>query len=330
MVRSFRDMSLRTKLFGGYGLVLLLTVIVGVVLLSEIGNVNSGGVYIATNSLPSVEVIDQIRADENGYRADQLWNITNTDPKLSQAPITAAAAAAVQIESDFHRYRSMISNSQDAHLLATAQSQWATFTGSTGPLLLAASNTTQRTTVALANSSAFTFSSLTPTISAWVGLNGRLARSESAANASTYSSAKTIGIALVVIAVLLGLGIAFLISSSIKRTADVVLDRLASLCENGMTWLADGLQAFARGDLTLEFTPFTPPIENPSKDELGQIATHVNVVRDKMRAAVFAYNETAERLRETIGRVAQTAGSVGFSSHQMAATSDLYQWVRVR
>jgi hypothetical protein len=29
--------------------------------------------------LPSIEVIDQIKADENAYRLDQLWNITNTD-----------------------------------------------------------------------------------------------------------------------------------------------------------------------------------------------------------------------------------------------------------
>jgi hypothetical protein len=50
-------------------------------------------VYIATNSLPSVEVINQIRADEAKYRADQLWNITNTDVALSQAPISALNAA---------------------------------------------------------------------------------------------------------------------------------------------------------------------------------------------------------------------------------------------
>jgi CHASE3 domain sensor protein len=40
----FRNLSVRAKLFGGFGVVLALTAIMGVVLLSELGTVNSGGV----------------------------------------------------------------------------------------------------------------------------------------------------------------------------------------------------------------------------------------------------------------------------------------------
>ena len=97
-----------------------------------------------------------------------------------------------------------------------------------------------------------------------------------------------------------------------------MLERLNMLCENGLTWLADGLAAFAKGDLTNHYEPFTPEIENPSKDELGQVAAAVNWVRERMRTAVFAYNETAERLRDTIGQVTEAANTVGHASQQMA------------
>ena len=70
-------------------------------------------------------------------------------------------------------------------------------------------------------------------------------------NASTYSSAKTIGIALLVIAVLLGLAIAFLVSRSIKSAVDVVLDRLSSLRDKCATNLKAGIEALAKGDLTV-------------------------------------------------------------------------------
>jgi hypothetical protein len=37
-------MSVRGKLFGGFGLVLALSAVTGVLLISELGSVNSGGV----------------------------------------------------------------------------------------------------------------------------------------------------------------------------------------------------------------------------------------------------------------------------------------------
>ena len=53
-MQFFRDLSVRAKLFGGFGAVLLLAVVVGSVLMIEMGNVNSGGVYIGSNAMPSV------------------------------------------------------------------------------------------------------------------------------------------------------------------------------------------------------------------------------------------------------------------------------------
>jgi hypothetical protein len=114
-MRFFKDLSVRAKLFAGFGVVLAFSVVLAVVLLIQMGNVNSGGVYIATNSLPSVEVINQIRADEAKYRADQLWNITNTDVALSQAPISALNAANAQIQSGFHRRARLLGRGLDRH-----------------------------------------------------------------------------------------------------------------------------------------------------------------------------------------------------------------------
>ncbi len=250
-MRFFRDLSVRAKLFGGFGAVLLLAIVVGVVLMSEMGTVNAGGVYIATNSLPSIKVVDQIHADENSYRAEELSNIVNTSQAASQAAVNAAVADNRQIQADFRSYKSMVSNAQDAQLLATAQSQWTAYIGATSTLLLLTSNTTQPKTVSLANSSTVTFNSLTPTMSAWVGLNDGLARSENAANASTYSSARTLGIGLLIMLALVATGIAFLVSRQIKQGVDVVLDRLISLRDKCATNLKAGIEALAHGDLTV-------------------------------------------------------------------------------
>ncbi len=139
---------------------------------------------------------------------------------------------------------------------------------------------------------------------------------------STYSSSRTQTIVLLVVTLLLGLGVAFLVSRSIKQTVDVVLDRVTSIRERCMTYLREGLEAFAGGDLTRRYEPVTAPIENPAKDELGQVATAVNGLRDQIVASIEAYNQTAQSLGDTIGQVAETAGSVGSSSKDMASTSE--------
>ncbi|MBV9802084.1 MAG: methyl-accepting chemotaxis protein, partial [Solirubrobacterales bacterium] len=318
-------MSVRAKLFGGFGVVLALAVVLGVVLIAQMGSVNAGGVYIATNSVPSIEVIDQIQGDEQAYRSDQLWNITNTDVALSAAPISALEAANAQIHADFQRYRSMISNAADARLLATAQSQWNAYVEATPKLNLAASNTTQKPIVALANSSAVTFMHLAPTTSAWVALNDGLAKSNAASNASTYSSARTLGIALLSLAVLLGLAIAFVVTRSIKRPADEMLRA------------ADGI---SQGDVE-------QTIATMSKDELGRTAAAFRRMIEYLKELAAVAGRVAEGdltveptvrserdllgtavqklvvdLRSVIGQVSNSAGQVSAASQEMAATSE--------
>ena len=43
----------------------------------------------------------------------------------------------------------------------------------------------------------------------------------------------------------------------------------------------------------------TKPIENPSKDELGQVAEAVNGVRDRFEAGIDAYNQTRANLNRS-------------------------------
>ena len=92
-MRFFRDMSVRAKLFGGFGAVLFVAVIVGVVLMSQMGNVNSGGVYLGTNALPSVAGIGIVDASAGDYRRNQLRYVIETDKAQMQQAVAGWKAA---------------------------------------------------------------------------------------------------------------------------------------------------------------------------------------------------------------------------------------------
>ena len=101
-----------------------------------------------------------------------------------------------------------------------------------------------------------------------------------------------------------------------------ILDRLSMLRENCTTDLREAIAAMAQGDLTVEVTPVTPYIERITNDEIGQVATAVNEIRDNTVASVEAYNETREALAGLVGRMSASAGSVAAASQQMASTSE--------
>jgi methyl-accepting chemotaxis protein len=137
-----------------------------------------------------------------------------------------------------------------------------------------------------------------------------------------YASGRRTVIIVLAVSLLLGALVAFAIARGIRRNVTLILDRLSSLRDNCATDLEGGLTALREGDLTVEVRPVTQPIPSWSRDELGDVAQATNAIRDKMVAAIEAYNDSRSGLAGMIGQVSQTAGAVASSSQQMAATSD--------
>jgi methyl-accepting chemotaxis protein len=136
------------------------------------------------------------------------------------------------------------------------------------------------------------------------------------------ASARKIVLALIVIAAIVGFGVAFLISRGIQRSVADVLDRLRSMSTRCVAGLRDGIADLARGDLTNEVVPVTQPIERIAGDELGDVAQTVNAIRDDLVQTIDAYNATRAELGGMIGTVTESAQTLSAASQQMASTSE--------
>jgi methyl-accepting chemotaxis protein len=139
---------------------------------------------------------------------------------------------------------------------------------------------------------------------------------------STFTSARTMLLILLAVALILGASLSFLLVRSIRRGVVAVVERLDSLKNHDTADLRKGLDRMAEGDLTEPIAASTAPIEKWSRDEIGDIAQAVNAVRDNTVASVDAYNSTRGALGEMIGEVSTVAGTVASSTQQMAATSE--------
>jgi methyl-accepting chemotaxis protein len=139
---------------------------------------------------------------------------------------------------------------------------------------------------------------------------------------STYSSARTLIIVFVVIAVLLGLGVALFLSRTISGALKNVVQRLTSVQEHCLADLNTGMTAMAGGDLTLAVTPVTPKIDTYPNDEVGQAAAAVNDIIDKMVATIGSYNRTRMSLTELLQSISQTVQSLTDAKTELGQSAD--------
>jgi methyl-accepting chemotaxis protein len=309
-----RNASLQVKLFSGFGAVLALTTILGVVLLLQLGTLHRDGRQLAARELPVEQTIGQIGMLTNSYNgmADGYASFAT---KI-QGQISALARTDTRkIDTALHQLSTLSANSDARSLARKTSAQWAAYRRESVAAF------TPRTSAKLLSRIYTPFTALQKTIGTISALSAKQAAKVDRADDSNYSTGRTLGLILLVLAILIGCTVAFTLSRSIKRAVDAVLGRINSLKDNCIVFVWEGLGAFASGDLTRSYEPVTPHIENPSGDEIGQIAAAVNGIIDKMVETLAAYNQSAATLREVLGQVTSTAGEVGSSSSQMASTS---------
>ena len=136
-----------------------------------------------------------------------------------------------------------------------------------------------------------------------------------------YSSGRTLIIAALILAAILGLATALLISAQVKRGVSRIGKQLKSLRENDTASLRNGLQGIAEGDLTRQAAVATTPFGRVSSDEIGDIAEMVDEITADTAASIEGYNASLASLASMIGAVGESAVVLSSASAQMASTS---------
>jgi methyl-accepting chemotaxis protein len=317
-----KSLSIKTKLFGGFGAVLLLVVVSGFFGVRSLGSVNTDAGYAAVNTLPSIEIIKNLDAKAWEYRARQFrWVASQPKDRTAKLQQNIAAARAA-IDKDLGHYQALVTDDHDRGLWQDAKSRWQKYNSETASVLDQARAGHEDRALATLLAVSPDFEAIGAAVEEWGKLNTGYATAATAKAAGTYHHSRTLLLLLAALAVITGLGIAFAVTRSITGIVRVILDRLGMLRDHCTKDLQAALRATAEGDLTVTVTPVTPLIDNPGRDELGQVAEAVNVIRNATVGSVEAYNGMREQLAGLIGQVSTSAGTVSAASQEMASTSD--------
>lgn len=115
--------------------------------------------------------------------------------------------------------------------------------------------------------------------------------------------------------------LAFAVVRQLTGAVAQLRNRMESIQSKCLRGLEDATTAMARGDLTVRVVPQTTPLENLSKDEIGQAGHTFNQMLERLQSTVGQFGKAQDDLTHLIREVSSRSETLASSSTQLAALS---------
>jgi methyl-accepting chemotaxis protein len=280
--------TVRTKLFGGFGLVVLLLVVCVVFAVSSLRGVSGHLKTVGESDLPGAEAIGAIDNDESDYRADQLQDLLVTSASARRSLEASLAQQDNALQKEFAAYETYVSDPTDRADWQTAKTQWQQYVSETASSQkLVDAGQVAAAGAVLDGKNGDAFDTLSHHLKEWVNYNDDLSNAQAKSALASASRSQTIMVVLAIIAALIAGAIAFFVTRGIV---------------NGVRRMLAAAEQIGDGDLTVDVSDVR------SRDEIGDMAN--------------AFQTMGEKLRGVVGQISNAATGLSAASEQMASTSE--------
>jgi methyl-accepting chemotaxis protein len=284
-VQWFTNLKVSRKLGLGFGVVLFLMVGLGAFSLLQLANVNDATVSLATQRLPAVRALANIRFDTTTLKGRQL-NLLLADSKDITSCKEEIKSLDIRLDADFKKYEEFIHSDEERHLYDGYRENLARFQTLHEQVATRAEQGKRADAVSLAQGDGrLAVDAALGKIGEDIKLNverGEAAQQKAAADyaASRYLIASFL-------AADIGLGVILMLTITKSIAAPVHLTMTV-------------LEALAARDLTAT-------LEVNSTDELGVMAGALNRTIDVFRATLGKISQSAEKLASASEEISTSA-----------------------
>jgi methyl-accepting chemotaxis protein len=312
-----RNLSLRTKLFAGFGVVVAVMVVFAGAALVMQGQMASATDHITNVATPKTEAGHDIKygaSDLVGWQEAYVLDRGRSRPAFLHAAKTfrqrLAHLQAVSVDpQDFADTKAL--RADFAAYMRTDARVWAA---------VKRGDRADATRLALGPASTAYIKLVRGGIAYLTGANADAAVAARGFR-TTHSRSTMITIASAAVAVALAVAIALVLSRYLVGSISQLVAKLRSLDERDLTELAAGLEAVAAGDLTHAVVSSTEPLAERSRDELGQLEATFNQMLIRLRGGVESYTTMRSSMARLVEQIAGSATMLSAASQEMAATS---------
>ncbi|ADB52637.1 methyl-accepting chemotaxis protein [Conexibacter woesei] len=259
--------TVRTKLLGGFLVVVALMLVVGVVAIRKLSTINDVTNQLGDNGVPSLEAVGEINGRINAFRKDQLRFVTEADAAARRGLAADVVAGQQLIERELVTLRRLATNAEDLGITDGFEGAWDSYVEATagfermlgvrGVELLAGPTGKQA------------FDRAEEALAAVQRYQSGLSDEQQKAGNDTVASTRSLIIALLVVATIVAILIAMLLSRQIA---------------SGLRQMLTAARGIALGDVEQE-------VNVRSRDEIGETA-------EAFRAMIAYLDETAVAARK--------------------------------
>jgi methyl-accepting chemotaxis protein len=292
-MKSLKKMTIAIKLGLGFGAILALMIALSMFALNRLSVVNGSTVDIATNWMPSVAVLGELKFDISAIRRDSLNYIVSTGnqehyQEKIQGEIESVALAEKRCEA-------LLSSEKERQIYQNFREQWEKYSAVGVQVRGLAKEKKVAEAIALSQSEGSrTFEAAMKTLQEAVDLNTQGAAEASTRGEAAFSAARYWGMGLLLGGLLVGIGVSIAVSRSISVSANRMLRMIETI---------------AAKDLTVEDMQIT------SGDEVGKAGIALNAMKNSLHSMIQSIGETAEH-------VAAASEELSATSQQITANSE--------
>lgn len=292
-MKAIGNLRIGVRLGIGFGATLVLLCLVGALGLVQASRIYDGTQELATDLLPSVQRLGDIRALADEVRQASLSYLIATSASERQSQRSKHDAALNELARVWPQYEAVVGSAEELQLSNQIKAAWTTYLSLDKQLNELSDSGEEHFNDARSfagGESSRAFSKVTEFIAQDIALNSQGAKDSSEQAAAVFHSASLLTYGLIGIAILLSLAVAFVISRSITVPIGVSV-KIA--------------QTVAQGDLTSN-------IKVSGKDETSHL--------------LRALQHMSEKLADLVGQVRSGSDSIATGAAKIAAgNADLSQ-----
>jgi len=290
-MKWFYDLKIAKKLILSFSVILVLVTALGGFALMQLAKVNQVSGEIATNWLPSIRTLADIKLSLARVRSFELQYISALTPERAAEAEKNATLQLGLTAKHQKLYVTEISAVEEKAIYPEAEKQIRTFVDEHPKIMaLAAAGKREEALMLLNGTSTASYRGAINTLEKLVGINEEGAKKSNLLSAETYANAKILISAFLVAAITLSMCLAVWIARIVSRPLVEALDVA---------------QRVAAGDLTAD-------IESQSTDETGELMQALKTMNDNLLKIVGEVRTSTDTINTASVEIA--AGNLDLSS----------------
>lgn len=294
------NLKIGAKLAAAFFALILLTTWVGAFAVIELAKINSNTEDIATNWLPSVKILGELRISANQFRNAEAENIVAADPKEQSAAEGRIAQLKKRLDEEQAVYQPLISSQEEKKGYEQYLKDREAYLAHNAKLVALArggEKTREETRLYFTGESLRAFHQMVDDLTQLSDLNNKGADEAYKASQSVYTVARAWVIAMILGAIALAVLLALWITRLITRP---------------MGQAVDAAQRIAAGDLTLTLTP-------DGKDESAQLLGALLTMKDSLVNIVDGVRKNSDSVATASEEIAQGNQDLSNRTEQQAS-----------